>query len=57
MLTGLPATPTRRHLSRWLLLTCVMVGLTGCGQKGDLYLPPEPQDASLTPIDQASITP
>ncbi|GGX58288.1 hypothetical protein GCM10007392_27630 [Saccharospirillum salsuginis] len=42
---------------RLVLLTTVLLGLAGCGQKGDLYLPPEPQDAQLTPTDQASITP
>ncbi|WP_229805358.1 LPS translocon maturation chaperone LptM [Saccharospirillum salsuginis] len=54
---GSPATHRSRRMFRLVLLTTVLLGLAGCGQKGDLYLPPEPQDAQLTPTDQASITP
>ncbi len=31
---------------RLLLLACVLVLAAGCGQKGPLYLPEEPQDES-----------
>lgn len=55
-----PGSPAPRHPRRTLrlaLLTTLVLGLAGCGQKGDLYLPPEPQDAQLTSTDQASLTP
>lgn len=33
---------------RWLLALLLLVLLAGCGQKGDLYLPPQ---AGLTLLD------
>lgn len=54
---GSPATHRSRRTLRLALLTALLLGLAGCGQKGDLYLPPEPQDAQFTPTDQASLTP
>lgn len=45
----------------WMVALAVLLpSLTACGQKGDLYLPPQAeetqagQDAQLTLIDQAS---
>lgn len=34
-----------------LLITAFTVGLTGCGNKGPLYLPPEPVQQT-TPVQQ-----
>ena len=33
-----------RFTTRWLLLALALV-MTGCGQKGPLYLPPEPEQS------------
>ncbi len=42
-----------RRLLPLLVLLSTLV--TGCGQKGDLYLPPEPDDAQLTATEQAPL--
>ena len=54
---GSPATHPSCRTFRLAVLTALLLGLAGCGQKEDLYLPPAPQDAQLTSTDQASNTP
>jgi|LGVF01.1.fsa_nt_gb predicted small lipoprotein YifL len=42
----------RSHLTIRFLLLIFVVVLTGCGQKGPLYLPPEPEQAPEQSPDQ-----
>ena len=35
-------TRSGHRLAAWLLLA-LLVGVSGCGQKGDLYIPDEPE--------------
>ena len=50
-----------RRMPRMLAIVAIAVALSGCGLKGDLYLPPEPPPsaapAGAPESDEASVAP
>ncbi len=44
---------------RWIAVVLISVGLSGCGQKGDLYYPPlsEQLPAAQPPAEQPNAAP
>tara|TARA_B110000503_G_C7020912_1_gene359736 strand:- start:211 stop:444 length:234 start_codon:yes stop_codon:yes gene_type:complete len=47
---------TRRFLTLVLLLAASTIGLAGCGNKGPLFLPPEPVQQITSPAEAAEET-